>query len=649
MRVLRGKHARNCLLIRQGGKCALCGEELKKGWHADHVVPWGVAKETVLYGMQATCAACNIKKGTRMLRSHQQKMLDLFRQDPAILRRRKQVVASVYPGGGKSLLPIIAASALFRRGLIKKVCVVVPRCNLRRQIAEEFLKPQFRDMLGHSLTVMEACNEYGPAKGTDGWVTTYAAVSCDASRTNLAAMQAEPCLLFLDEVHHAAEGSAFHKALQPLYDAAAFRVLVTGCLELNGRERIAFLDYSRPEPDGNLYAEADITYGLPDALRDQAVIPIEFHHLDGKVNYIDGDGQEVRIGTLTMGREADMRKAIYAALRTDYADELLAKCVRDFVRHHRARPRSQMIVICSDIKQAGEVVKKVRAMGLTAALATSKEEDAQQVIQGFRGSVNPPQCLVTVAMAYEGLDAPRLTHLACLTHIRSWPWLMQALNRVTRFDPGAGPYREQHAHVYCMDDGLMAEAIRRIKDGQGDGIRDEDAEGADEAATPGVGGAAPQSDAAADAVAAVVPLSGAATYHRVSGMGVEGELSHQEAEYLQDVMNQWGLSGSVLAFNSAIKAIGIDVAAVATTRPVDEPTLRPLTPKEQEKKLRDGINRIMNRLDRMTNSDPGTWNKRCYEDAQHFRARDELTLNELLQVWKWANANARRMGLEGVE
>ena len=38
-----------------------------------------------------------------------------------------------------------------------------------------------------------------------------------------------------------------------------------------------------------------------------------------------------------------------------------------------------------------------------------------------------PAILVTVAMAYEGLDAPEVAVVAALTHIRSLPWLEQMI------------------------------------------------------------------------------------------------------------------------------------------------------------------------------------------------------------------------------
>lgn len=647
MRRLQGKHARNVLLIRQGGKCALCGNDLKAGWHADHVIPWSVVKETSLHGMQALCPSCNIKKGTWMLRSHQQELLDLLPAEVAGMRRRKQLVASVYPGGGKSLLPIIAAASMFRNGLIKKVCIVVPRLNLRRQIAEEFLKPKFRELLKHNLTVMEATNEVDPAKGTNGWVTTYSAVSCDAalSRTNLHAVKKEPTLLFLDEVHHVIEDSAFHKAIEPLYNAATFRILVTGSLDTPNGDRVAFLDYSQKDIEGKYVPDVDITYGLTDAIRDQAILPIEFHHVDAKVNYIDSGGQNVAVQTLTMGERSDIRKGIYTALRTEYADELLGKCAANFLEHRKSKPRSQMIAICSNIKQAESVVEKLKGMGVVAVLATSEEDDPQGVIQSFRGNVNPPECLVTVMMAYEGLDAPRVTHLVCLTHIRSWPWLMQALNRATRVDYGAGPYREQVARVYCMDDGLMREAIAIIESGQIVGVK-ELLEVEQDGNSAGGSKAQPAETSQDSDQSSIVPLNGVATHHRVSGMGVEGECTHQETEYLQDLMSQTGLSGGVLAFSQALRIMGVDVSSIAATRQSEENDVRPLTPKEEEEKLRSAINSMMNRLDAKFGCEHGWHNRKCLAEVQNYKPRARLSKNELLRVWVWVNDLARKSGLE---
>ena len=54
-------------------------------------------------------------------------------------------------------------------------------------------------------------------------------------------------------------------------------------------------------------------------------------------------------------------------------------------------------------------------------LATSDERDAHGL--GRFRLTTEPAILVTVAMAYEGLDAPEVAVVAALTHIRRRPWL----------------------------------------------------------------------------------------------------------------------------------------------------------------------------------------------------------------------------------
>src|SRR4051794_585381 len=74
--------------------------------------------------------------------------------------------------------------------------------------------------------------------------------------------------------------------------------------------------------------------------------------------------------------------------------------------------------------------------------------------------------LVTVAMAYEGLDNPAITYIACLTHIRSYPWIEQMVARATRYDPEAGPWELQSAHIFVPDDQKMQDVLKLIQDEQ---------------------------------------------------------------------------------------------------------------------------------------------------------------------------------------
>ncbi len=75
--------------------------------------------------------------------------------------------------------------------------------------------------------------------------------------------------------------------------------------------------------------------------------------------------------------------------------------------------------------------------------------------------------LVTVGMAYEGMDCPEITHVACLTHIRSRGWLEQMVARATRFDPLGGCYERQRAVVYHPDDPMFRSFRTAIETEQG--------------------------------------------------------------------------------------------------------------------------------------------------------------------------------------
>ena len=95
------------------------------------------------------------------------------------------------------------------------------------------------------------------------------------------------------------------------------------------------------------------------------------------------------------------------------------------------------------------------------ALAISDERDAIERIARFRLRTEP-SVLVTVGMAYEGMDAPEISHVACLTHIRSVPWLEQMVARATRFDAFGGDYEEQRAIIYHPDDPMFRMFRRAI-------------------------------------------------------------------------------------------------------------------------------------------------------------------------------------------
>src|SRR4051812_21803717 len=113
----------------------------------------------------------------------------------------RDVLAAVTPGGGKSLLPVLAAQALIEAGICTRVCWVVPRDSLRLQAEEAFADPAWREALGHRLAVRAAENAPDPCRGLDGYVTTYQGVAA-APDLHLAEFRHHRTLLVIDEMHH---------------------------------------------------------------------------------------------------------------------------------------------------------------------------------------------------------------------------------------------------------------------------------------------------------------------------------------------------------------------------------------------------------------------------------------------------------------
>ncbi len=168
----------------------------------------------------------------------------------------RDILAAVTPGGGKSLLPVIAAARLIEAGIVERVCWVVPRDSLRLQAEEAFADPAWRAALGHALAVRAADNAPDPSRGLAGYVTTYQAVAA-APDLHLREFRRHRTLLVVDEMHHLPAladidpainpdddpASAWSRALLPLLECATVRLLLSGTLERGDGRGILWLPY----------------------------------------------------------------------------------------------------------------------------------------------------------------------------------------------------------------------------------------------------------------------------------------------------------------------------------------------------------------------------------------------------------------------
>ena len=417
------------------------------------------------------------------------------------------ILAAVTPGGGKSLLPVIASAALLGAGIIDRVCWVVPRDSLRLQAEEAFADPAWRAALNHAVTLRAADNAPDPCRGQQGYITTYQSIAA-APDLHLAEFRRHRTLLVVDEMHHlpalsdmapdpladpaaADVASGWSRALLPLLESARLRLLLSGTLQRADGRSILWLPYrSGPrartrEVDLAAPGWAVVGYSRAQALAERAVLPVLFGAVDGEASWLDESRTPVGPHRLFSHWPSETtRPALFTALRTGFADQLLraaftaTRTLRTARRHERALPPGaharglgKLLVVAPDQTHARRYAEVLRGwvpagQAGTVQLAISDERDAPEILARFRLTPEPG-VLVTVAMAYEGLDAPEVAIVAALTHIRSRAWLEQMVARATRIDPHAGPYATQRATVFHPDDPLFARFRHSVETEQG--------------------------------------------------------------------------------------------------------------------------------------------------------------------------------------
>lgn len=453
-RCLRSKTLRTALYIHADGKCSLCGADLGPDWHADHIIPWCLTGTTNVHEMQALCPGCNLKKGSKVgvelnLRRHQKESIEVAKEmrERSIVGEALSAVFSIVPGGGKSLIPPLMIKNL--PGW--KVAWFVPRLALRYQAELGTL----RDFGGEGVLLRGSGNDIDPTRGHRGFVATHQALMKN-TRLWIDELSREKYLLVIDEVHHAKiDRSGELTALARSIDALPYsgRVLMTGTLDTNDNTKIYGVDYDchgglcTPAVDKSKF---NIQYTRSDAAEEGAIVPVKIFRHDGHVRWTHGEMlDECTLSNASRSQEA---KAVFTALNSKMANEILSMAFRHYKQHGE-----KLLIVCASQSHAKRFADEVRNL-MPTFLAISDNETAHADIEKFKKTKK--SCLVTCQMAYEGLDDREITHIACLTHIRSAPWIEQMLARAWRANPEIG---KKFCYAFVPADPQMLRVIEKIR------------------------------------------------------------------------------------------------------------------------------------------------------------------------------------------
>ena len=418
------------------------------------------------------------------LRKHQQAFYDICQKIGG--ESDHEIICSCTPGAGKSALPLIAMRWLCQP-YARNLCWVVPRDNLRRQAEKGFVDPFMRELIGHSAEARAALNEPDPCRGTRGYITTFHSIAANP-RHHWNVMNYGKWVLVLDEMHHLpADDAVWTEALEPMLQRADIVIHMSGTLERGDEKPIAFLPYVeyRDRLDLDLTPTDRrhvIRYSRSDALLEGSICDIYFEIVQGTASWLDTKGNLIEDQALGEASGKIASQALTAALKTEYAFEVIRQCAAHWQSHKKSvYPDAQMLVVAPNIKDAKRYLSELESMGIGAEIATSDDStDAKRAIKKLKaGKLG---CLVSVGMVAEGMDAPMVTHIAALTRIRSKPWIEQMIARANRLADG-----KHYGVVFCPDDPMMRDVINEMRLEQERLARPGSAQEAEEVATSGGG------------------------------------------------------------------------------------------------------------------------------------------------------------------
>ena len=232
-----------------------------------------------------------------------------------------------------------------------------------------------------------------------GYITTYQGIAA-APDLHLREFRRHRTLLVIDEVHHlpalaeidpetasqiseAGEdpASAWSRAILPLLECAAVRLLLSGTLERADGRGILWLPYRKGPKARTREIALDapgwavIGYSRAQALQERAVLPVTFGALDGEARWRAEEGIEVGPHRLAAPYPTETtRPALFTALRTGFAEALLREAFVG-IRDLRARRRQERGLA------PGEA-----APGLGKLLVVAPDqENAQRYLETVRG------------------------------------------------------------------------------------------------------------------------------------------------------------------------------------------------------------------------------------------------------------------------
>ena len=358
-------------------------------------------------------------------------------------------------GSGKSLAPVILSDLLTGDRL---QVVVVPRNILKTQ-GEKGYNVEYYPV---NKTARIASNSGNPHRGCHSCFTSYQGISANPELW-LNLFRKNKCMLVLDEFHHLSEGGVWVDTIRKMKELSFLTVYLSGTISRGDQTKIPFVPYDKNHNIDftDTLSRKWIVYTTEQALIDKVVLPFEATPVNGSGSFIDLNGI-----TRNFSRFTGDSNQLRCSFQSEYAEHMIDLSLNHWLEYKKNHPWSKILIVSPDIKTAKEYTNyiKNKYFGVKSGIATSEDSaDCKDTIKRFKQDNNTFEyldCLINVAICYEGLDVPPASHILALTLIRSLPWLQQMVGRCTRV------YKNKKlGFVFCPADPKMIKALKLIDGG----------------------------------------------------------------------------------------------------------------------------------------------------------------------------------------
>lgn len=463
--------------------CAICSTELDRSFHADHIIPYSKGGLTDVINGQALCAACNLKKGSKMAEDSifpksKVQGFKLREWQNICLRTTigeyrsgiKSFLVNACPAAGKTFLAATLAKHLLDQGDITHIIIVSPMVNVQNGWSDSFFKH-------FGIEIKNGTFNFNDYKRYQGMSITYQSVA--KAHQGLRKFCSEnKVLAIIDEIHHCNndKSSTWGEAVKQSFELATYRFILTGTPWTTNGTGIPFVEYAE---DTNRL-QCGYEYPLKKAIKHEVCrIPV-FHPVDVKdVSLYDHKNEQALEWQSFAHAEAEGKEQkLYDILRNDNtatafpklfsaADEQLEK-----LRFYDRSFQPAGLIVAHDIRTAERYRAAIKAMtGENVTIVHSETEGAQKIIDRFRKSSE--KWIIAVDMISEGVDIPRLQVMIYMHRKTTKLFFRQVLGRIIRSvvqrankeeEPSAEFSADRYCYMFLLKYSPLVDLAKTIED-----------------------------------------------------------------------------------------------------------------------------------------------------------------------------------------